>query len=254
MDLPPYQGLLQVPISLLLTKLFFNFALLLLVTAKWLGLTFADPGSAKPGTDRYAFCTNKYNKRVQVARSSDFETCTMLDTDALAMASIAPWETRAYYWDPDVIFSGYVNNFQLGFCIEWHTRSLHIDSGKWALIVNFHSFRDRMTKKPLIEDDGRLVLHYSGENKGVSPPPMRGVCHLRRLWSRWAISPHAGTHRNGGDFNNGKPLIVGMPIYVQNVERDGVTKFGDPVTTLDRDESDGPLVEAPSLIRTPEGL
>ncbi|ODH45162.1 hypothetical protein ACO22_00368 [Paracoccidioides brasiliensis] len=201
----------------------------------------------------------------------------MLDTDALAMASIAPWETRAYYWDPDVIFSGYVNNFQLGFCIEWHTRSLHIDSGKWALIVNFHSFRDRMTKKPLIEDDGRLVLHYSGENKGVSPPPMRGVCHLRRLWSRWAISPHAGTvgptrqhdqpsrfprpsllrlshHRNGGDFNNGKPLIVGMPIYVQNVERDGVTKFGDPVTTLDRDESDGPLVEAPSLIRTPEGL
>ncbi|EEH39232.2 hypothetical protein PAAG_01694 [Paracoccidioides lutzii Pb01] len=103
------------------------------------------------------------NPELTVAKSRDFETCIVLDTDALA--SIAPWETGAYYWDPDVIFSGDVNDLQLGFCIEWHTRPLHIGSGKWALVVNFHSFRDRMTKKPLIEDDGRLVLHYSGETK-----------------------------------------------------------------------------------------
>ncbi|EEH21525.2 hypothetical protein PABG_03741 [Paracoccidioides brasiliensis Pb03] len=168
------------------------------------------------------------------------------------MASIAPWETRAYYWDPDVIFSGYVNNFQLGFCIEWHTRPLHIDSGKWALIRTtedwFFTIREK-TKESLRRLCVVFAISEGSDPAGPYHPMQEPLaCHPNK-----AARP-TQQHRNGGDFNNGKPLIVGMPIYVQNVERDGVTKFGDPVTTLDRDESDGPLVEAPSLIRTPEGL
>lgn len=35
---------------------------------------------------------------------------------------------------------------------------------------------------------------------------------------------------------------------LQKLEPDGVTRIGDPVQILDRDDADGPLIEAPSLI------
>lgn len=41
---------------------------------------------------------------------------------------------------------------------------------------------------------------------------------------------------------------------LQEMEDDGITKVGDPVEILTNIESDGPLVEAPMLIRSPEGV
>lgn len=38
------------------------------------------------------------------------------------------------------------------------------------------------------------------------------------------------------------------------MESDGVTFANEPITILNRTESDGPLVEAPSLIRSDDGL
>ena len=53
---------------------------------------------------------------------------------------------------------------------------------------------------------------------------------------------------NGGDCNNSIPPIQPTPILLQEVAEDGYTLIGDAVQILDRDESDGPLVEAPNLI------
>lgn len=39
------------------------------------------------------------------------------------------------------------------------------------------------------------------------------------------------------------------PIMLQQVDSDGLTKIGDAVQILDRDDADGPLVEAPSLVK-----
>jgi hypothetical protein len=41
---------------------------------------------------------------------------------------------------------------------------------------------------------------------------------------------------------------------LQEVEADGVTPIGKPVQILDRDDSDGPLVEALDIVRTAEGV
>ena len=41
---------------------------------------------------------------------------------------------------------------------------------------------------------------------------------------------------------------------LQEVGADGVTKVGAAVQILDRDDSDGPLIEAPSLHRSNEGI
>lgn len=53
---------------------------------------------------------------------------------------------------------------------------------------------------------------------------------------------------HGGNCNNGVAPLVATPIMLQKVADDAVTPVGDPVQILDRDDSDGPLVEAPYLI------
>lgn len=43
------------------------------------------------------------------------------------------------------------------------------------------------------------------------------------------------------------------PIMLQPVQDDGITSVGNPTKILDRDDSEGPLIEAPSLIKTSDG-
>ncbi|KAK4228265.1 family 43 putative glycoside hydrolase [Podospora fimiseda] len=53
---------------------------------------------------------------------------------------------------------------------------------------------------------------------------------------------------NGGSCGNTIAPLRNTPIMLQRVnETDGVTLIGEPVEILDRDERDGPLVEAPDL-------
>ncbi|KAG6919090.1 hypothetical protein DXG01_009343 [Tephrocybe rancida] len=53
---------------------------------------------------------------------------------------------------------------------------------------------------------------------------------------------------SGGSCNNGVAPIKSTPIMLQKVAADGYTKIGSEVQILDRDDGDGPLIEAPSLI------
>jgi hypothetical protein len=55
---------------------------------------------------------------------------------------------------------------------------------------------------------------------------------------------------HGGNCNNGIEPIQSTPIMLQMVNNtDGITPLGQPIQILDRDDLDGPLVEAPSLVR-----
>jgi beta-xylosidase len=73
--------------------------------------------------------------------------------------------------------------------------------------------------------------------------------HDRRTDSRWLVYKVDGNSLgNGGNCNNGIPPYKSTPILLQRVNaRDGITKEGLEVQLLDRDDADGPLVEAPSL-------
>jgi len=59
---------------------------------------------------------------------------------------------------------------------------------------------------------------------------------------------------HGGICNNGIAPLVPTPIMLQEVQGDGVTHIGGPIQILDRDDKDGPLVEAPSLVRGQDGI
>ena len=59
---------------------------------------------------------------------------------------------------------------------------------------------------------------------------------------------------HGGDCMNTVAPIVPTPIMLQKVAKDGITPIGAPVEILDRDDLDGPLIEAPALHRSQEGI
>lgn len=59
---------------------------------------------------------------------------------------------------------------------------------------------------------------------------------------------------HGGLCMNSVEPIVPTPIMLQEVDKDGVTMIGDPIQILDRDDSDGPLIEAPSLHLSDDGI
>lgn len=59
---------------------------------------------------------------------------------------------------------------------------------------------------------------------------------------------------HGGSCKNAVAPIMPTPIMLQEVGPDGISMIGEPVQILDRDDSDGPLIEAPSLHRSDEGI
>jgi len=59
---------------------------------------------------------------------------------------------------------------------------------------------------------------------------------------------------HGGECVNSVAPIVPTPILLQAVAADGITPIDDPVEVLNRDAYDGPVIEAPSLYRTSEGI
>lgn len=131
------------------------------------------------------------------------------------------------------------------------------------------------------QNDGKYVMYYSGEaqsdpghhcvgaavSEGTDPSgpytPLSSpfACNLDQGGSidpsgfldkdgtRYVVYKIDGNSiGNGGDCNNGIAPLKPTPIMLQKVADDGVTPVGAAVQILDRDDSDGPLVEAPNLI------
>jgi beta-xylosidase len=90
-------------------------------------------------------------------------------------------------------------------------------------------------------------VQYGG---AIDPSPFRD--HDGKLYVVYKADGNSVGH--GGDCNNGNPPLVPTPILLQELENDGVTPIGDPVQILDRTPNDGPLVEAPRIIRTSGGV
>ncbi|TKA67227.1 hypothetical protein B0A49_08028 [Cryomyces minteri] len=69
-----------------------------------------------------------------------------------------------------------------------------------------------------------------------------------------AYNVDGNNHGNGGICGNCVAPIMPSPILLQRMEGDGVTPRGPAVQILDRVSEDGPLVEAPQLVRSAEGV
>ncbi|EEY14086.1 glycosyl hydrolase family 43 protein [Verticillium alfalfae VaMs.102] len=131
--------------------------------------------------------------------------------------------------------------------------------------ATFFSFRGELP-----DADGRHCVGVALADSMTGPyrpMPEPWACHLDQggaidpagfhdagTGRRYVVYKVDGNHDgNGGDCGNSVDPVVSTPIMLQEVGPDGFTKIGNPVQILDRTEADGPLVEAPDIVRLEDG-
>jgi beta-xylosidase len=201
---------------------------------------FPDPSwiRAEDGT-WYAFATNNPSiTHVQVA-SAPAATClwTVLQQDALP--TVGRWCNGIEVWSSDVwqvadgtyvlYYAGSPYGPDLTHCIGTVTSPNPEGSFTPAATPFAYNIAqgDLIDPSGFVDVDGRYYVTYKIDGNSLG---------------------------HGGSCFNSIPALVPTPIMLQEVESDGVTPIGNPVQILDRDASDGPLVEAPDIIRTAEGV
>ncbi|RJE25012.1 Glycosyl hydrolases family 43 [Aspergillus sclerotialis] len=206
---------------------------------------FPDPGLLHFNGTWLAYGTNtKRNDpnttHVQVATSQDFKNWTKLDGYD-AMPTLGGWESGVNHWAPDVFqrgdgkfvlyYSGQSKDWERHHCVGMAVSDGTDPIGPYIPEQNPlacpRNHGGAIDPSPFKDVDGKLYVTYKADGDSV------GL---------------------GGDCNNGIEPLARVPIMLQEVKSDGVTRVGDPVQILDINKSDGPLVEAPNIIRTENGM
>ncbi|KAK1147302.1 hypothetical protein N8T08_001379 [Aspergillus melleus] len=206
---------------------------------------FPDPGLLHVNGTWFAHGTNAAVNdtkvpHVPVATSTNFKNWTHIkEYDTLP--AIGDWETKVDHWAPDVIqrddgryvlyYSGELKDWRRHHCVGVALSEGNDPRGPY----NPHHeplacLRDQggaIDPSPFRDEDGKLYVAYKADGNSIG---------------------------HGGDCNNGIKPLVPVPIMLQELKDDGVTSVDDPVQILTNEKSDGPLVEAPNLIRTDEGV
>lgn len=232
----------------------------------------------------YAFATNdaagilaqpknitKYafgNANVQLATSPDFVNWTLLDSShdplpivgdwvAEGLAKDGPTTPKANVWAPDVLQRPSDGKFVLYYSAQSKnlTHLTAVDGVPRKRKVTFAH-----CVGAAVSNSSSVVGPYSPENGTIACPLAEGG----------AIDPAGFVDKDGtvyvsykvdgnnigygGVCGNTKNPIQPTPIRLQRMLADAITPDGDPITLLDRNESDGPLIEAPDIIRSHEGI
>ncbi|KAK1672589.1 family 43 glycosyl hydrolase [Colletotrichum godetiae] len=200
---------------------------------------FPDPALVQ-GDDGlwYSFATNGNGKNIQVAKATQISgSWELLDNDALPNVG---WATGSNTWAPDV------RRLDNGSFIMYYSGEVKDGGGRHCIGVGISDIVTgpyKPTSEPWVcpFDQGGAI-----DAAGYYDEPTK---------KRYVVYKVDGNNvGNGGDCNNGVEPLVDTPIMLQEVEADGISKVGDPVQILSRTAADGPLVEAPDLVRTEDGL
>ncbi|KAM0346065.1 hypothetical protein ACHAPU_005826 [Fusarium lateritium] len=193
-----------------------------------LQVNFPDPCLLHDQDDRWvSFATSGGGYHIQIAVADDpFSEWTHLQQDALPGDG---WTTGSNYWAPDVRKLGQ-DSYIMYFSGE------HPDGGHCIGVA-----RSQNSTGPY-EMDPEPFACPQDEGGAIDPAGFRDESTDRR---------YVVYKVDGNALNKN----AGTPIRLQEVSKDdGSTRIGEPVDIMDRIASeDGPLVEAPNLVRTQDG-
>ncbi|KAI9657076.1 MAG: hypothetical protein M1821_003242 [Bathelium mastoideum] len=205
------------------------------------GTNFPDPSIIQVNSTWYSFATTTGGKvHIQVASSPDFNNWTLKEGyDALP--NLPSWVDQAHpnTWAPDV------NQLDDGSFVMYYTASTANESNiHCTAAATASSVEGPYT--PMGDEPWECSLDMGG---AIDPSGFRDTDGTRYV----SFKIDGNSVGNGGSCNNGVAPIIPTPIMLQKVQSDGVTKVGPAFTILMNEPSDGPLVEAPSLIRSAGG-
>ena len=209
---------------------------------------FPDPALLHVNGTTYAYSTNSDRTHIQAAVSKDNTTFDFHKGDEI-LPFLAYWEWPYFggVWAPDVV--------QISADPEMYL--MYYASGTKQSKGQYHCIGAAVSPSPLgpfvpINDLHPLICPEIQSTGGAIDPdgfldPSTGKRYIVYKVDGNALG-------RGGSCNNGIEPRRQTPLMLQEVDpSDGITMLGKPKQVLDRDQADGPLIEAPSLIRSEQG-
>ncbi|KAG6812434.1 hypothetical protein H0H92_002900 [Tricholoma furcatifolium] len=181
----------------------------------------------------FAFATNSGGINVEIALSTDFVSWLVTGEDALPTVGAWVDASNPAVWAPMVV------QIADGSFVLYYAATNGANTTSHCVGVATSS----TISGPYTPQDDAFICHP--ELGGAVDP----AGYQDPDGSLYVVYKVDGNNiGNGGSCNNGVAPIQPTPIMLQQVAADGFTKIGDEVEILDRDDGDGPLIEAPSLI------
>lgn len=188
---------------------------------------FPDPAYIQVGGTYFAFSTNSGGLNVPIATSSDFTTWTVTNEDALP--DLPSW-TDGAIWAPHVVSVG--DGFVLYYSASVKGQDKHCVGVATSKEIKGPYFSLTQPLACPLDQGGAI------DPAGFNDPD----------GTRYVVYKVDGNSLGGGGACGNGDYSHGTPIMLQKLKANGVTTDGNPVQILDRDDADGPLVEAPSLV------
>lgn len=244
---------------------------------------FADPALVKSNGTWYAFATNSAAGIINQNYSTTPDDYGKANIALATSSDFVDWILLNYTSDPLA---------RLGEWVKSDGLDVGARSFRHGTLGSDLIFRNTTAVNPWAPDilqrpsDGKFVIYYSATAANAAfhcvgaavasepfgpyePLPFPFACPLDQggaidaapivdsdgaIYVAYKIDGNA--LGSGGDCSNGVPPLKDTPIMLQKVDIDGTTPIGSPVKILDRSDEfgDGPLVEAPSLILSDEGI
>ncbi|KAL9594477.1 MAG: hypothetical protein Q9179_005376, partial [Wetmoreana sp. 5 TL-2023] len=192
---------------------------------------FADPSILLYNQKWYAFATGAYGAHVQFATSDSFLSGWHVNQGYDALPNLPAWvrpdnPTGSFVWAPDVVKRASPSRI----CK--------------AITKDGAAVSDGTSPKGPYRAQSNEPLACNEEAGGSIDP----AGFKDKDGQNYVVYKVDGNSKgNGGVCNNSKPPIKSTPIKLQKLRSNLITPDGDPKTILDRDDNDGPLVEAPSI-------
>ncbi|KPI42233.1 uncharacterized protein AB675_9879 [Cyphellophora attinorum] len=212
---------------------------------------FPDPALLYYNGITYAYSTNSGSgTHIPVATSTDNTTFNVLDGKD-ALPGLAAWENGNNVWAPDV-----VQIFDSA-TVSQSKFVMYYASGTLSSKGKYHCIGAATASTPLgpfvpISDQPFICPNIPTSGGAIDPEGFLDPVTGRRYV---AYKQDGNAIGHGGSCGNGVAPKQVTPIMLQEVSADdGVTLIGAPQPLLDRDEADGPLIEAPSLHRSEDGI
>ena len=207
---------------------------------KVISADFADPSLMQDNGTWYSFATKYHSINVQAASSPDFKAWT-IHKGYDALPTVGKWvdQRKPAVWAPSISKN---------------------DAGKFVMYYSARSAKHLSKHCVGVAVADTILGPYTPDDEVFVCDPSKGgeidASGFRddSTGKRYVVYKDDGANLGrGGACGNAIPPIYPTPLMLQEVQGDGFTKIGKPFKLIDRADIDGPLVEAPSLMRTKEG-
>jgi hypothetical protein len=219
-------------------------------TVSVISVDFPDPAILHIDNTWYAFATNKNGTNVQSARSTNFDNWKrQIGYDVLPKLPHWVGPNKTDVWAPNVVQTvrlppTFVSRKLIILVVSHQLRHVLCCNAQiqFQLPPSRHSnLRNARRNLPTFLGDIYLRSKGRRSNRCIWIPGPRQQEMISNLQDRWEL---IGFRRFMQHWPR-KPT----PLVLQEVASNGVTKIGNKIQLLHHDDSEGPCIDAPSIVR-----